>query len=285
MSEPNPKRLSPPLTHALTRVLRPLVRLLLHCQITYPYLVQLLKDIYLEVARRDLAAQSERATDSRLSILTGVHRKDVRRLREEAVTHSRTPERPASLSAQIVAAWMSSPSFSDEHGKPRPLHRLAAQGEPSFETLVNRIGRQDVRARSVLDEWMRLGIATVDAQNRVHLHRQAFIPAGDFDQKTFFFGKNLHDHMAAAAENLVSDRPPHFERSVYYNNLCPESVAKLRAIVDDEAMTLLKRVNHEACELQRRDAGRAQAKKRFNLGVYFYTETQQDDSHDLPPSR
>lgn len=285
MSEPTPKRLSPPLTQALTRVLRPLVRLLLHCQITYPYMVQLLKGIYLDVARCDLAAHSERATDSRLSILTGVHRKDIRRLREEADTHLTTLQRPASLSAQIVAMWMSSPNFSDENGEPRPLHRLTTQGEPSFETLVNRIGRQDVRARSVLDEWVRLGIATLDAQNRVHLQRQAFIPAGDFEQKTFFFGKNLHDHMAAAAQNLISDSPPHFERSVYYNNLCPESVAKLRAIVDEEAMALLKRVNHKACELQRHDAVDAQAKERFNLGVYFYTETQQDESHDSPPSR
>ena len=264
-------------------MLRPLVRLLMRYQITYPYVARLLKGVYLDVALRYLRAEGERATDSRLSMLTGVHRKDIRRLREASDTALTTPQRPASLAAQIISAWLSLPEFSDETGEPRALHRLATQGEPSFETLVNEVGRQDLRARSVLDEWLRVGLATLDGNDRVHLQRQAFIPAEDFEQKAFFFGKNLHDHVAAAAHNLGGDTPPHFERSVYYNNLRPESVAKLRAIVDVEAMTLLKQLNRKARELQKRDSGDAQANERFTLGVYFYTETQQDQLHDVPP--
>lgn len=268
---------SPALIEALIRVLRPLVRLLMRNQITYPYVAQLLKGVYLDVARRDLRAAGERATDSRLSMLTGVHRKDTRRLRDEVHPTLNSPQRPASLGAQIIATWMSLPNFSDEQGEPYPLHRLATQGEPSFETLVNVVGKQDLRARSVLDEWLRVGLASLDTEDRVHLHRHAYIPAQDFEEKAFFFGRNLHDHLAAAAQNLGSEKPPHFERSVYYNNLRPESVARLRAVVDEHAMALLKQLNRKARELQRHDAGDAEAKERFTLGVYFYTETKQDD--------
>jgi len=284
MAEPNSASPPRPLIQALTRILRPVIRLLIRHQITYPYLAQLIKGVYLDVAMRDLQTEGERATDSRLSMLTGVHRKDIRRLREQAPTALTAPRRPASLGAQIVSAWLSLPEFSDAHGEPRPLHRLTAQGEPSFETLVNGVGKQDLRARSVLDEWLRAGLVRLDAEDRVHLQHQAFIPAEDFAQKAFFFGKNLHDHAAAAAHNLSSDKPPHFERSVYYNNLRPASVAKLRAIVDDDAMTLLKRINRKARELQTHDSGDAQANERFTLGVYFYTETHQDEPHDAPPS-
>lgn len=268
------------LTQALTRVLRPIVRLLMRYQITFPYVAQLVKGVYLDVALRDFGVDAKRQTDSRLSMLTGVHRKDVRRLRDEAETAPPAPQRAASRGAQIISAWLSFPDFSDENGEPKPLHRLAAQGEPSFESLVSEISKQDVRARSVLDEWLRLGLVIVDADDRVLLQRHAFVPAEDFDQKAFFFGKNLHDHAAAAAHNLAGAQPPCFERGVYYNNLNPESLARLRALVDQDAMALLKKINRKARELQKRDSGGPQAHHRFNLGVYFYTESQQDEPHD-----
>lgn len=47
---------------------------------------------------------------------------------------------------------------------------------------------KDIRARSVLDEWLRLGIAHLDDQDRVRLNAEAFVPARGFEEKAFYFG-------------------------------------------------------------------------------------------------
>ena len=63
------------LTTMLQRMLRPLVRLLVSQQISYPLLSRLLKRLYVEVASTDFALSGKRVTVSRLSLLTGIHRR------------------------------------------------------------------------------------------------------------------------------------------------------------------------------------------------------------------
>lgn len=263
------------LVQAVTTLLRPLVRLLLHFQITYPYLCQLLKGLYVDVASKEFPGEGTKPTDSRITMLTGVHRKDVRRFREEGLDELKAPS-ALPLSAQIVAAWLSEPGFQDQEGAPRPLPRLARDGDNgiSFEALVDRVARQDLRARSVLDEWLRLGLVMLDAQERVHLQVEAFIPEKGFDEKLYYFGKNLHDHISVGASNLTGDASPQFDRNVYYNNLSDASMERLSALVNERGMQTLKEVNKLARELQKKDASNKRACHRFNFGMFFYIEKQ-----------
>lgn len=259
------------LHQALTRLLRPLVKLLVHYHISYPYLIQLLKSVYVEVAEHDVPHPSKTVTDSRITMLTGVHRKDVRRLRD-ATEEVADVGRHIALGAQVASAWLTTPDYVDSAGEPRALFRLATEGEPSFESLVESASKQDLRARSVLDEWLRLGVITVDEHDKVHLRAEAFIPAEGFDERAYIFGMTQHDHLAAAVHNLLGEEPPRLDRCVYYNHLHSESVNKLNTLIQGEAMTLLKSVDRKAREMQRRDSGKAAATERFTLGIYFNRE-------------
>lgn len=71
------------LVGAVEKILRPMVRVLLTHGLTYTWLTGLLKPIFVEVAMRDFHVPGKAQTDSRITLLTGVHRKDVKRLREE----------------------------------------------------------------------------------------------------------------------------------------------------------------------------------------------------------
>ena len=57
-------------------MLRPCVHLCLRQGIDYRLLVDLLKGVYVSVAESDLAHANRKQTDSSISLLTGVHRKD-----------------------------------------------------------------------------------------------------------------------------------------------------------------------------------------------------------------
>ncbi len=272
MSDENNSLVAPSnaLIKSIVRIMRPLVRLLIRRQIGFPFLSQLLKSIYLEVAAELSHDDEKRVTDSRLSLMTGVHRKDVRRLRLGNESIALPETRPASVGAQVISTWLS--DYVDEQGNARPLHRLANQGVPSFETLVDDVSRHDVKARSLLDEWVKNGIARIDDQEMVLLQKVAFVPADNFDEKTFFFGHNIHDHMSACVDNLLSEDPRFFERGVYHNNLSPASVNRLKEYVDQEAMDLLKKINSKARAMQKVDSGKNGSHMRFRYGAYFYSD-------------
>ncbi|MEZ0198432.1 DUF6502 family protein, partial [Pseudomonas qingdaonensis] len=78
--------LPPSMLSALRRVMRPLVRLMLRKGVTYTMFTDLLKEVFVDVAHREFRLNDTAPTDSRISLLTGVHRKDVRRLRNEGDT-------------------------------------------------------------------------------------------------------------------------------------------------------------------------------------------------------
>ena len=111
---------------ALRRILAPLVRLLMAHGITHSAISRLLKTVYVDVAERDFALPGKPLSDSRISLLTGVHRKDVRALRGAPADLQAVPA-SVSLGSQLVARWLSEKPWVDRDGRPRELPRRAGR--------------------------------------------------------------------------------------------------------------------------------------------------------------
>ncbi|MEW5789126.1 MAG: DUF6502 family protein [Pseudomonadota bacterium] len=261
----------PALLQATQRLLRPLARLLMSFGVNYQGFANLAKGVFVDVAARDFPDGGAPITDSQVSILSGVHRREVKRLRAEML-QQRIPSSVVSMGGQVVARWCADPAFLDAQRRPAPLPRLASKGgDLSFERLVESVSK-DVRSRAVLEEWLRLGVAYLDDQDRVNLVEHAFIPARGLDEKAFFLGKNIGDHLSASSRNLMEAVPPFLERCVYYDGLSQESIDKLRDLTRELAVSALQEVNRRALELQEADASRGQGDQRMTFGVYYYAE-------------
>ncbi len=280
--------LSPALVVALRRVLRPIIRLMLSKGITYPFLLELLKELFVEIADKDFKIEGKSSTDSHLSLLTGVHRKDIKRLRHENHSDAEAIPQAVSMGARLVSLWTSDARYLDENNQPKPLPRFIKEGgEISFEKLVANVSC-DIRSRVVLDEWLRLGVAHFDDQKRVCLNTSAFVPAYGFEEKVYYFGHNLHDHAAAATNNLLGEKQPFFERSVSYDELTIDSVQKLAEKSTYLGMESLLAINKDAMELEKNDAPRSESRYRMTFGIYYYSEpvdseeSTKADSNDTP---
>ncbi|PSJ17095.1 DUF6502 family protein [Nitrosomonas supralitoralis] len=264
--------LPPVLITALRRVLRPIIKLMLANGITYPSLLELLKELFVEIADKDFKIDGKSSTDSHLSLLTGVHRKDIKRLRHENHSDAETIPQAISLGARLVSLWTSDTRYLDENNQPKPLPRFIKEGgEISFEKLVANVSC-DIRSRVVLDEWLRLGVAHFDDQKRVCLNTSAFVPANGFDEKVYYFGHNLHDHAAAATNNLLGEKQPFIERSVSYDELTFDSVQKLAEKSKHLGMESLLAINKDAMEYEKNDASGSESRYRMTFGIYFYSE-------------
>ena len=125
----------------------------------------------------------------------------------------------------------------------------------------------------MLDEWLDRGIVALDEQGRINLLAAALTPVAGDDQFDHF-GRNLHDHIAAAVANVTEDAPPYFERAVHYDRLSPESAAALLSF-REQANQLLLSANRQALAVCDADSG---GDHRWILGVYVYR------AEEAPPS-
>ena len=254
---------------ALQRVLKPLIRLALAQGINYQMLLETLKVVFVQVAEEDFKLSKREQTDSRISLLTGLHRKDVHRLRDQP-DNLQNQYSIVTLGSQLVGLWVSDVDFVDASGNPKPLPRLASVGgDLSFDRLVARVSK-DIRARPVLDEWLRIGVVHINDEDCVCLNAAAFVPSEDFDSKLFFFQQNIHDHIAATTHNLMNITPPMLERCVYYDGLTPEAINELKVMSESQGMVALKALNARAIELQKASFNSSAANQRFTFALYFY---------------
>jgi hypothetical protein len=270
----------PQLVDAVALLFRPLARLCIEHGLILGSLEEMLKSALVDVASSEFGVGDGPPTDSRISVLTGVHRKDVKRLRAR-IRQGAAPPITLSLAAEVVARWISNAEYQDHHGRPRPLPvSLPDPGAASFESLVTGISR-DVRPRVLLDELQRVGAVDV-TDDAVTLRGGTFIPQRGLAEKAFYLGRNGHDHLAACVHNLLGRQPPMLENSVFSHALSKESVERLAVLVREQWQAVLQRLVSETAACETRDAAAGTATNRVNVGVYFYSETASEDSGGHP---
>lgn len=255
---------------ATRRMLRPLVKLLIRRGITFPVVADLLRGLYVDVAASDLLPDPKARTDSRISLMTGVHRKEIRRLRSTDQQGQAEPG-VVTVATQVIARWLA----LSEGGIPPALPRSAEAAAISFEGLVAAV-TTDVRPRALLEEWVGQGLIRLDDEDRVHLNVAAFLPDPGGEEQAFFLGRNLHDHLAAGAANVLAQGlPPFLDRSAHYDRVSPEIARRIEAEARDIVTRALWDINRSALSMI--DAEKAEAagpgtEARVNVGVYIYRE-------------
>lgn len=267
-SAPPADRPSPTLLHVL-RVMRPLARWLVRAGVGHKVLADALKPVFLEAARAEMQRHGQRETDSALSVLSGLHRKDVRAL-GNVLPAGVPPERPARATpAQVlVSRWLAD-------GWPASLP--IAGDAPSFDALARRVS-VDVHPRTLMRELLRLGVAT-EQDGRIELRRDAFVPDRRLDEAAQLMSESAADHLAAGVHNLTGDGPVRFlEQSVFADQLSEASVRELEALGNQLWKKALADMVKAATVLEARDAAAGstvavvpRADQRLRLGMFCYS--------------
>jgi len=275
MSQSEYSKTQAALVKAVRLLCKPLIRLLIEKGMTFPQFRELIKELYVEVADTQFSLDAKKPSDSRIFILTGVHRKDIKRIRGQAGQDNQPVTSSASLSGEIVARWTSMPDFLDDSGKPRQLLKTGKNDEPGFDQLVSSVSK-DVRPRAILDEWMRLNMVSLQG-DCVVLNQSAFVTNKEFNEMAYYLGHNVHDHLASCVNNILAEDEPMLERSVYYASLTENSVNELRGFASEQGNELLQQINRRAIRLYDADRLKTDANYRIRLGVYWY-QKQLDSS-------
>jgi hypothetical protein len=241
----------------------PIARLLVARGLPFPDLVERMKLHYVQAA---LAQAGDRATDSRVSVLTGLQRRDVVRLRGQDVKD----RRPNHL-ARLVALWQTGAEWSKD-GHPLPLARSGPGS--SFEALTQAV-RRDVHPRTMLDTLLAAGtVALSDDGQRVLLTQSSYQPLAGSDDQLAYLSRNLGDHAQAATDNVQGATPPHFERAVHYSGLTGAQVSVLSERFASAEMALFQDLSQTAARMKAENA--EPGPLRFRAGGYFYRTKEAD---------
>ena len=254
------------LREALRALLEPLARLGVARGLPFSAVEEMLKTAYVQAASAAHPGLLPHRRVSRISTVTGINRREVTRLTQAAEP---ARARGRSLPAELIAHWLTDPRYRNPAGEPLALPRTGPA--PSFETLAQEITR-DVHPRSLLDEVLRLELATTDDADHVHAARHA-VPRGDSGRLLGFLGDNVGDHLRAAVDNVLAGGGTHFEQAVFADGLSDETMDWVRQTVRTQWQALLAAI---VPELERRleaDARNDPAPaRRLRVGLYGYDE-------------
>jgi hypothetical protein len=263
---------------AIKYILDRLVDLAISFGITYPTFEGLLKRSYVERASKGFKLEGKEQTNSRISLLTGLNRRDIRSLRSAV-----EEEKPlaVSLESRVARAW-SSPPFIDKHGMRLALPRLASVGGVrSFETLVQHVST-DIRAAVLLEDWVTKGFAVIDEHDRVVFQFDKFsgLNAQLIDQSNNL--AHTAGDLIAAYKSLMCNETPRPAR-VYFTNcdyLSEESLDEIFLVAVDYAEKAGLEINRRGEYASLKDRNLPDSRGRFTFCSYMYRA----DLYNNPPA-
>jgi len=257
---------------AVTQVLRALFRVLLHHSMSYTAFEDLARRAYVEVAMKDFAIEGKKPSISRASILSGLTRKEVRRLLAlpPAGDESADDGERYNRAARVITGWVRDSEFLGTDGEPRAL---PIAGHRGFAALVRRHSG-DMPVRAVLDELLRVGAVHWKDEQHVVLRTRAYVPTAGVPEKLDILGQDVADLIATIDHNIRhGEADPRFQRKVMYAAIPETALPAFRRMGAAQGQALLERLDRW---LQARDndpdTDAATPRMRVGMGLYYFEE-------------
>ena len=258
---------------ALRLLFRPVARILLKAGVNWKELVEVCKATYVEVASEDFGIRGRPTNVSRVAILTGFSRREVRRLRNLLAEEKPTAFSRMNNATRLLTGWFNDDEFTDGHGKPRAL--AEAGSNPSFDTLCSRYS-SDVPATTMLKELRHVGAVDMREDGRLVAKTRYYMPVLTDPEQVLRSGSVLEDAGTTVAYNLHREQaaPTRFERRASNTHIPVDSVPEFRAFVEKEGQAFLERIDAWLADHENRDADSV---VRLGLGTYWIEDDSKNE--------
>lgn len=254
---------------SLARLLRPILRYCLRHNIKHSDLANVLRQELVSLAMEELQAAGEKWNVSRLSVMTGLHRREIERL---AIKKDHLPRRTHLLN-RLLGLWQSDERFSFKNGKPRPL---VEQGEgASFRELIDQVSRE-LNPATVLFELERSGLVKRE-NGKVILKSEAFVPQGDAEQVLQLVSTDVNTLISAAEDNLSGDpKRSHLHLTTHFDNIDPEEVPVVKGWIIEQGFQFHDKVRKYLARFDRDSNGGAKSQPKSKRGSAKQTHGLED---------
>jgi hypothetical protein len=248
----------------LGAVLEPVIRFVLRAGVTWKEFSDLSKAKFVEVATADFGIRGRPTNVSRVAILTGLDRRDVRKLRKAA------PEAPTkgyqTKASQILSAWHHDPDFLDVDGKPAVL---AVDGHGATFTELMRRYAPALPAVAMIKELKTANSIEELGDRRLRALTKTYVPRGVSVERLRLWSSVLSDIANTIEHNFSRNEatPARFERRALSLRVDRKALPEFRELLEAAGQALLERIDdwlaaHQAADGDNEDA------IRLGVGVY-----------------
>ena len=246
---------------------RPIAHILLRAGVNWKDLLEIGKATYVEVATSAFGVRGRPTNVSRVAILTGFTRREVRRLRELLKQNIPKALDRMNYATRVLSGWFQDDEYTDESGKPSPLS--ASGSTPSFESLCYRYC-SDVPATTMLKELKHVGAVVEGSDGRYIAKSRVYIPVLMDPEQMLRSGSVIEDIGGTIAYNLHRSEtdPSRFERRATNTRVAPDAVPAFRQFIEHEGQDFLERVDAWLTEHEQTEAVETEG-VRLGIGAYW----------------
>ena len=233
---------------------------------------------------KEFTIAGKKQSTSRISVLTGLSRKEVKRLQGIPRPDDTEGDEKYNRAARVISAWRREREFLDADGNPSTLSITGPWA--TFSEIVRRYSG-DVPVRAILDELLRIGAVEQLDNGKISLLAKAYIPEINEADKLHILGTDVAHLISTIDHNLNSDsvQKSRFQRKVAYDNLADETLAVFRKMSAKRAQNLLENLDKWLAKHDRDVNPSVQGTGRnvAGLGIYYfeepYPEKDQNDEY------
>lgn len=265
------------LSTATGTLLKPLVRILLRNGVAAKSVYELVKHIYVQVAKEDFGIDGKKASISRVAILTGLTRKEVQAILALPARQQGHYDEGYNRAARVITGWLRDADFGDGKGHPAPLPMSGKR--TSFTALVKRYSG-DIPVRALLDELVRVGAVKRLKDGRVGLVSRGYVPQRGLEEKLAILGNDTADLIATIDHNIFGNpSKPRMQRKVMYDNVPVEAARAFQTVAEDRAQEMLEALDRWLSHRDRdvNPTVRGKGRVRVGVGIYHFEERLDDD--------
>ena len=230
-------------------LLRPIASLLLKCGLTWREFSAISKLVFVDVASSEYGIKGRPTNISRISILTGINRREVRRQRQllAGVTSDASDADDAlpnktTDATRLLSGWHQDKEFLGNDGQPRALP--LEDGEVSFKGLCRRYGG-DVPVSAMLKELKRVGAVEQGADGNLRALLRYYMPV-TLDAEWILnagsvladLGRNLNHNLQAGDDN-----PSQFMGRAVNRSVLVEALPEFREFLEQQGQEFLEEID------------------------------------------
>jgi hypothetical protein len=267
---------------AFLLVMRPIVRILLRYGIGYREFVEVTKTVYVDIASSDFGLRGRPTNISRVAVMTGLTRKEAKRLRDKIASgDSRIMVKTTPL-ADVLHHWHSEAEFTDANGA--PLRLSFSDGRGSFTELVKRFGG-DVPAGAMRTEMKRVGSVEEDESGNLTVTSRAFEPASNHQKLQTLLAHGAYPMLCNIEHNTkdMEGAEGTWANRIAFTQAVPrENAGQLRRITRDRIIDFAESVDDlfMAYESIHESGSVKKDREPIAVGIFYFEEIDENANYD-----
>ncbi|MCH9692946.1 MAG: hypothetical protein K0U72_00385 [Gammaproteobacteria bacterium] len=258
-------------------VLRPLASILLKCGLTWKEFSDISKSVFVEVASDEYGINGRPTNVSRVSILTGISRKEIKRQRDLLCGNQPVVKSKTTDATRVLSGWFQDSDYIDANGDPRLLNE---RGEaPSFESLCERYSG-DIAAQTMAKELLQTETIERAPDGNLRVKRRFYQPAKHDDENLAWGAAMIRDVAATMNNNvfLSNGARPRFGRKAETVRVLPETVIEFRKYLDSKGQSFLEEVDGWLNKHEASDDTRESEFVRLGVGMFAIEDELREEN-------